>query len=67
MSNTDIVPNWDKLDWQERREIRFQRWLNAPHKFVSSEAEKLYKERVTRFTKALTLSVLCLFRVIPLP
>ena len=56
MSNSDIVPNWDKLDWQEKREIRFQRWLDAPNiEFVSPEAEKLYRERVTRFIKALKL------------
>ena len=48
--------NWAKLTWQEKREERFKRWLNPIDvKFVSKEAEKLYKERVTRFVKAIKL------------
>jgi len=47
---------WEKLTWQEKREERFKRWLNPPNvKFVSKEAEKLYKQRVTRFIKAIKL------------
>jgi uroporphyrinogen-III decarboxylase len=50
------VANWDKLTWQEKREERFKRWLNPPDaNFVSQEAERLYKERVTRFIKAIKL------------
>jgi hypothetical protein len=48
--------NWSRLTWQEKREERFQRWLNPPDvKFVSKEAEKLYKQRLTRFIKAIKL------------
>jgi len=47
--------NWEKLSWQEKREERFKRWLSPDVKFVSLEAEKLYKERVTRFIKAIKL------------
>jgi hypothetical protein len=51
-----LPDNWDKLTWQEKREERFKRWLNPPDvKFVNPEAEKLYKERVTRFIKAIKL------------
>ena len=51
-----LPDNWEKLTWQEKREVRFQRWLNPPDvKFVSAEAEKLYKERVTRLIKAIKL------------
>jgi len=50
------VKNWEKLSWQEKREERFKRWLSPPDvKFVSKEAEKLYKQRVTRFIKAIKL------------
>jgi uroporphyrinogen-III decarboxylase len=48
--------NWSEMTWQEKREVRFNRWLNPPDvKFVSPEAEKLYKERVTRYIKAIKL------------
>jgi hypothetical protein len=47
--------NWEKLSWQEKREERFKRWLSPDVKFVSPEVEKLYKERVTRFIKAIKL------------
>ena len=41
------IANWEKLTWQEKREERFKRWLNPPDvKFVSKEAENLYKEAV---------------------
>jgi hypothetical protein len=52
----DRPENWSEMTWQEKREERFKRWLNPPDvKFVSKEAEKLYKERVTRFIKAIKL------------
>ncbi len=48
--------NWSQLTWQEKREERFQRWLNPTDvKFVSKEAEELYKQRLTRFIKAIKL------------
>ncbi len=47
---------WAELSPAEKREARFRRWLSPPGiNFSSPQAEKLYKERVTRFTKALTL------------
>src|SRR4030042_1833673 len=47
---------WEEMTWQEKREERFNRWLNPPDvKFVSKEAENLYKQRVTRFIKAIKL------------
>ncbi len=47
---------WSEMTWQEKREERFQRWLSPPNvKFVSPEAERLYKERVTRFIKVIRL------------
>jgi uroporphyrinogen-III decarboxylase len=47
---------WADMSWQEKREERFKRWLNPVGvEFVSPEAEKLYKERVTRFIKAIKL------------
>jgi uroporphyrinogen-III decarboxylase len=47
---------WSQLTWQEKREQRFDRWLNPPEiKFVNKEAEQLYKARVSRFIKAITL------------
>jgi uroporphyrinogen-III decarboxylase len=56
LSFQDKPENWSEMTWQEKREVRFQRWLNPPDvKFVSPEAEKLYKERVTRFMKAIKL------------
>jgi uroporphyrinogen-III decarboxylase len=49
------IDNWSDLTWQEKREERFKRWLNPGVKFVSQEAEKLYRERTTRFIKTIKL------------
>jgi hypothetical protein len=50
------INNWDKLTWQEKREVRFKHWLEAKNaKFVSKEAENQYKARVTRFIKAIKM------------
>jgi hypothetical protein len=47
---------WEEMTWQERREVRFERWLSPPNvTFVSEEAEKKYKERVTRFIHAIRM------------
>jgi uroporphyrinogen-III decarboxylase len=47
---------WAELSPDEKREQRFQRWLSPPGiTFTSPEAEKAYKERVTRFIRALQL------------
>src|SRR4030042_1002463 len=49
------IENWQTLTWQEKREERFKRWLSPNIKFRNREAEKLYKERTTRFIKAIKL------------
>ncbi len=47
---------WTQLAWQEKREIRFERWLSPQNvKFVSPEAEKVYKERTTRLIKTIKM------------
>jgi uroporphyrinogen-III decarboxylase len=47
---------WQEMTWQEKREQRFDRWLNPPDvKFVNKEAEQLFKARVQRFIKAIKL------------
>ena len=51
----ETVKKWEEMTWQEKREERFKRWLAPDIEFVSPEAEKLYKERVTRFMKVIKL------------
>jgi len=47
---------WNEMTWQEKREERFKHWYEAPGvQFISTEAEKLYKNRVSRFIKAIKL------------
>ena len=48
--------SWAEMTWYEKREERFKHWLDAPGvQFVSAEAEKQYKDRVTRFIQAIKL------------
>jgi hypothetical protein len=50
------IVNWNQLTWEEKREERFKKWLEAPGvKFNSPAAKKAYQERVTRFIKAIKL------------
>jgi hypothetical protein len=50
------VTNWKELTPDQKRQARFQRWLDAPGvKFKNPEAQKLYQARITRFIKALSL------------
>jgi hypothetical protein len=50
------IANWKELTPDQKRQARFQRWLDAPGvKFKNKEAEQLYKTRVTRFVKALSM------------
>jgi uroporphyrinogen-III decarboxylase len=50
------IVNWEKLTWQEKREERFKKWLDAPGvNFNSAEAKNKYRQRVTRFIKAIKL------------
>jgi hypothetical protein len=47
---------WTELTPEQKREERFKRWLSPDGvKFISPEAEEKYKERVTRFIKAIKL------------
>lgn len=41
--------------WEEKRELRFRQWLSPNIEFKNQEAEKRYKERVTRFIKVIKL------------
>ena len=51
-----MAREWADLSPEEKREERFKRWLSpADVKFSSPEAEKAYKERVSRFVKAFQL------------
>ena len=52
----DIFEGWDKLDWKERRERRFQRWLSAPNvQFQSDAARQAYQERAQLLIDAIQL------------
>ncbi len=52
----DIFSGWEGLDWRERRERRFQRWLSAPSvRFQSDEATRAYQERVRLLIDAIQL------------
>lgn len=47
---------WTEMTWQEKREQRFDRWLNNHGiTFKDKEAEKNYEARATRIIKALKL------------
>jgi uroporphyrinogen-III decarboxylase len=48
--------SWAELTPDEKREERFKRWLSPRDvEFSSPEAERAYKERVTRFIKVIKL------------
>jgi uroporphyrinogen-III decarboxylase len=50
------VENWNELTWQEKREERFKRWLNPGNiRFNSPKAERLYRDRINRFIKAIKM------------
>jgi uroporphyrinogen-III decarboxylase len=59
MSEAVVDPmfeGWDKLDWQARRERRFERWLAAPGvEFQSDAARDAYRERVGLLVDAIKL------------
>jgi uroporphyrinogen-III decarboxylase len=45
---------WTEMTWQERREQRFEKWLNPPGiTFINQEAEEKYRARATRIIKAI--------------
>ena len=48
--------NGSELSPDEKSEKRFQRWLSPRDvNFISPEAERLYKERVSRFIAAIKI------------
>jgi uroporphyrinogen-III decarboxylase len=51
-----IYDGWDKLDWRERRERRYQRWLSAPGvEFQGEAARSQYTERIQLLIDVLAL------------
>ncbi len=51
-----VEKKWGDMTSLEKREVRFQRWLSPPDThFPTPEAEKAYKERVSRFIAAIKL------------
>jgi uroporphyrinogen-III decarboxylase len=51
-----MFEGWGGLDWKERRERRFQRWLAAPSvAFVDDTARQAYRERVQLLIDAIQL------------
>jgi len=51
-----MAEKWAELSPDEKREARFRRWLSSPEvTFSSGEAEKIYKERVTRLINVIQL------------
>ena len=52
----ETVENWKELTWEQKREERFKKWLEAPGvTFNSPETKEKYRARVTRFIKAIKL------------
>lgn len=50
----DAEKKWEDMTWQERRDVRFKKWLDAEGvAFKSEEARKNYQTRVTRFIKTI--------------
>ena len=50
--------NWAKLTWQQKRDLRFNKWISGEGiKFISKEAEKNYKARATRLAKAAKMEI----------
>jgi uroporphyrinogen-III decarboxylase len=48
--------DWDRLGWQERRQRRFDRWLNPPSvSFASEAAHQDYRDRVQLLIDAISL------------
>jgi hypothetical protein len=51
-----MFEGWDQLDWKQRRERRFQRWLDAPRvEFAGDSVRQEYRERVQLLIDAITL------------
>ena len=51
-----MFDGWGELDWRERRERRFARWLDAPAvEFAGDSVRQDYRERVQLLIDAITL------------
>jgi hypothetical protein len=51
-----LFEGWEELDWKERRDRRFQRWLEAPGiEFQSEKARQDYRERAQLLIDVLSL------------
>jgi len=51
-----IFDGWDGLGWEERRQRRFARWLDAAAvEFATDDAARLYRERVQMVIDAICL------------
>ena len=54
MESNTVEKSWNEMTWQERREIRFKKWLEAPGvEFLDEDAKEGYRERVTRYIKTI--------------
>jgi len=51
------VKNRSEMTPEEKRDIRFKKWLEPDTKFDSPEAEKAYKARAARLARAIRLEV----------
>lgn len=50
--------NWTELTWQEKRDLRFDRWIRMEDiAFDSPEAKRQYRERATRLARAAKLEI----------
>ncbi len=53
-----MVKQWEEMTWEEKREERFQKWLNPTDvKYRDAAAEKNYKARATRMIKAIKMEI----------
>jgi hypothetical protein len=50
------IPDWNELTWQEKRGLRFERWLEAPGvAFKDAAAKELYRARVRRYQDVINM------------
>jgi uroporphyrinogen-III decarboxylase len=49
--------NWTGLTWQEKRDLRLNRWINPDIEFVSPEAKKAFQARATRLARAAKMEI----------
>ena len=56
LTGVTMEKSWNDLSPEEKREKRFERWISTEGKhFNSPEAEKRYKDIVTRYIKVIKL------------